>query len=567
MEGFSALNDQKRYRAAKYIGVAVVIAAVISYLFRGSFGYGMEFDEVYRLNNLIPLFNKAAYPAHQSIFNLHICGMSIPLMFKRYISSLAICFYLPMGLFKNYLFAVRFLDFFYFYMSIIGLFLIAAKYDIRLAFVISLLVATSPLFYPDIRFGSADSYHVFFIVLSLHLFYKYFNKTNSLVDLFLAVFFLAFAANVRFYVSWIIAAMILAGVICFPQYLRYLLSSFSRIAVVVCAFVAGLFNFVIYNVVTGFATFRPLYLRIFKTAEYNENPIDHKIAAPLSDAVTRKLNLFLSFLGPYFVLYVLVGGIIILAYGVAFYALVRQRQLGKYRIYFFPVVTCLFILTFILISPNTTRAGHYTYLFPFFQISLVAAMLLTYKLFGKYKTVKAFVMILPVFVIILNFYSSNLEVAKANKTCGTLFFSPAIYDLKSYLDQKGLDYNDVIHTEWGMYGQLYFLNKGERPIRSIWQLIGTRTDRERQAILTSFFTSGEGDPVGDFYFPVYNNLQKDIRTSLFQFIESNGGRLIKVKQFYEKSGDPIFALYKLPNSKEFVDRFMRKSRTQAASLS
>ncbi len=557
---FPMLNDKKTHKSSKYIGVAIIILAVISYLFRGSLAYGLEFDEVSRLINLIPLFNKAAYPVHQSILDLPIFGLSIPLMFKTYISSLAIFFYLPMGIFNNYLFAIRFLDFFYFYIFIMGFFFIAAKYDIRLSFVISLLTATSPLFYPEVRFGAAAPYHIFFIALSLHLFYRYFNETNSLLDLFFAVFFLAFAANVRFYVLWIIAAMILAGVICFPQYLRHILSSLARSGVAVSAFIVGLLNFVIYNLFTGFATVRPLYLRIFDRAAYNQQPIDYKNVEPLLSSIARKLGLLLSFLGPYHSLYILVGGLILLAHAIALYRVVKDNKWTEYRKYFFPIITCVLILIFILLSPNTTRPGHYVYMLPFYEFSLVASMLLMYKLFGKYNPVRAFVVILPVFALFLNFYSSNVEVEAANRTSGTGYFSPAIFDLKSFLDKEGIDYGQVIHTQWGLAAQLYFLNKGQVPPPGalIWNLAGARTDGAKSEVLQSFFVSKE-EPfsAGDLYFPIYNNKQKATSTLFFNFVRSNGGELIRIKQFYEKNGKPVFALYRLRNSKEFVGRVAR----------
>jgi hypothetical protein len=105
--------------------VILILFAIIGFLFRGSLDYGLQFDEVFRINNLIPLFNPEAYPYNQSIFDIHVFDVSIPLMYKQYISSVAIIPFLPICFFDNYLFGLRFLEFFYFFMSITGFFLLS----------------------------------------------------------------------------------------------------------------------------------------------------------------------------------------------------------------------------------------------------------------------------------------------------------------------------------------------------------------------------------------------------------------------------------------------------------
>ena len=96
-------HKQQERNLTWIISVVVFIftVAVNLYLFRGSTRHGMEFDEVYRLNNMFPIFRDGVYPYNQAICSLDLGGLSIPLMYKEYISSLHLLPLVPAVFFRD----------------------------------------------------------------------------------------------------------------------------------------------------------------------------------------------------------------------------------------------------------------------------------------------------------------------------------------------------------------------------------------------------------------------------------------------------------------------------------
>jgi len=541
----------------KYAFAIFLILSITLLLFRGSFDQGMQFDEVFRLNNLLPLINSNAEPYDQSIFSIKIFGYSIPLMYKFYVSSAVLIKWLPLMIFNDYLFGIRFLYITYFFISITTFFLILSRYNYYYALITSALVATSPIFFPEVRIGFASSIHIFFLTLSLFLFYNFFNEKKRTIYLFLAIFILFFAANVEFYFIWVIASIILSSIFLFPDYWRIILTSYKYMVVAILGAFLGLFNFIVYNLLTGFSTFKPLFLKIFFPSEYNLNPIDYKLTPPLFEEVLLKLDSVSSFFDGYGMLYLLVLAMISLLYLFITWKIIRMNKFHKYRTYILSFVCFLLIFFFILITPNTTRAGHYVYLVPFIELSVLSLIVLLSKIYNQ-KRIQIVAAFFLVILLTLNIFVSNSEIARVNITKGTGHFSPAIFDLNHYLNENDIESDDIVFLEWCMHSQLYFLNKGEFKINSlVFQLLG-KNKEERYIAFKSFFLSPHiQNRSTSLYFPVYAKhmglTTKGIYEDFSNFIISYRGRLERIHTFYETNGDEIIQLYELKNTRELIN--------------
>jgi len=555
------LDARNRISKPLILVTPLLILVIGSFLFRGWLEQGMEIDEVNRLNNLIPLFNGNAEPCNQSIFDINLFGFDIPLMYKVYISSAFIIKYLPLGLFEDYFFGLRLLHFCYFVISIIAFFLIISKYNLYIAFFSSLLMVTSPIFYPIVRIGFARSLYVFSLSLSFLCFYNFFNKpTNKGINLFLAVFILFFTANQNFYFIWIITALFITSILFYPNYYKPIVTSFKNLLTVLLAFGLGLANFIIYNVSQGFPTISTLFLKLFKLEEYNKRPISFRAARPLLDEFSIRWQCISNFFSDNFDFYLvlnLMGVVIVL---LALWRIIKIKRCRDFKIYFFPFIVFLIIMGEILISPNTLFRSKYVYLAPFYELSILSSVLLFAQLFISKKYSKVFVIGIPILILALNFCTSNRIVKKTNEKGMVTFnpaflehndhFSPVIFELNDYLSNHNIESDDIIFLVWGMQAQLYFLNKGNFRTNSlIYRLLDKETEKDKQKILKSFFLSYKikSKKRINLYFPLYVNLRTDINNAFFNFVELHNGKIRLEKTFCDKNGKEILRLYKLEN--------------------
>lgn len=545
----------------------LVFFLIIFLLFRENITLGMDFDEVIRINNIIPLLNPGAEPYNQSIFNISLSGLTIPLMYKFYLSTALLLPYLPLYFFKNnLLYGLRFLYGFYFFLSIsIFFFFMSKKFNFTLSFLTSLLIITSPLLYPEGLIGFAHCIHLIFLSSAVYCFYVFFEKNNKTVYLFLGTFLLFFEANIEAYFLWVIAALVISSIVVFPHYWKTVLGSIKYFMIMIFAIILGWVNFVIYNILSPYATIEPLYLKIFDPLQYNQQPVDYTQAAPLLDDISVKINsLFPSFFDGYGIVYIMMIIALICLNIFVIVKIIKMQEFSKYKKYFFPFFCFCLIFVLILISPNTTRAGHYVYLIPFFEISIVSFFMVCENVFNKTYFSKLLVITL-ICLVILNTGVSGMAIMKYQDTKGRHYFSPAIFALNNYINNESLQSEDIIFLEWGMYTQLYFLNNGEFKIKSIvFQLYDTKSYEERKAAFTKFFT-GQKNPgrSNTLYFPLYKkgfDTRNDaILTDFNRFIKENNGTLTKIQTLYETNGDEVINIYELENSAQFFETVKKNS--------
>lgn len=548
------MKEKARISNGKYKYLLLGIIMITSYLFVNNiWGYGLQFDRVFRVNNLISIFNDV-YTYDQSIFSINIFGITIPLMYKKYISSMFLIRYIPILMFDDYLFGIRFLEIVYFVFSMGGIYLIISKYDYIVAFIATMLMLSSPMLYPELLFGFTDSFSILIIVLACDMIYNYFSKKDSDVKLFLGIALLFFSINMSFYNVWVVASLGLTSMIFFAKQWKMILTSYRRIFLSVFAMIAGCFNFLLYNINTGFETLRPLYYKLFDSEKYNQMPIDYKEALTLSEDLNWKWNAIKSFFHGYYYIYVSLLIVIIIVYVIFMLNAKRGEMKNNFKIYMFPFANMMIILMEILISPNATRPEHYMRVMPFFEMSLIfSVFILIGNVKKTYKASKIISMIFAI-LIIANISISSSIIAESNINKGEEYFSPAIFDLKEYINNNDIDSEMVVHLEWGLYSQLYFLNKGNYKINSlVFQLKSSSTNEERSRILEEYISRKPFVGFESLYFPIYDEKDSDIKELFLEFALKNKLSLIEEKKFYEKNGEPVFSLYRLSEHKKIYD--------------
>ncbi|MGW8181364.1 MAG: hypothetical protein ACWGQW_21765, partial [bacterium] len=414
-------------------------------------------------------------------------------------------------------------------------------------------MVTTPLYYPDIRIGFADSINVLFLALGCHLIYLFLRNPTSRSGLFWGIFLLFFAANQMLYFVWVIAAMTIATLLLYPeQWLKHSLS-LRNWAIFIAAASLGLFNFLVYNLSKGFPTISIFFTRIFFPEEYNKHPLDYAKTKPFLEDIADKLSHVPYFLGPYWWFF---ATVLLLSFLLVIYCTVkwiREKRMCQMRIYLLPFLISALILFLILLSPKTSRAGHYAYVIPFLQIAVLTSISVAGGFFRSRHRSRIFVLGLPALLVGANLLASNQIVMKINQTGGTGLYSPAVFAFNDYLTKQCIDSRNVVFLSWGLHTQPYFLNKGDFQINNmVFRLTPELTKDEKQRELGLFFSSyrvqgGDGDCL---YFPLYAKLWPDTNDALFAFAKSHQINLSLEKTFKEKNGEDVILLYRLENKLE-----------------
>ena len=564
------MNSIGNSRRSLVLGTALVLLliGVTSFLFRGWLQQGMQMDEVNRVINVIPLLNERADPIHQSTFTLNFFGVAIPLMYKEYISTACTLRFLPLAFFNDYLFGLRALYWIYFVASAIILFLVLRSKQPYMATFAPLLMVTAPLYYPEIRIGFADSLHVLFLALGCHLLSRFVSNPDSRSSLFWGAFLLFFAANQMLYFSWVIVGMTLATLLLYPDLWFQYASSLRNWIVFIFAASLGMTNFLVYNVMSGFPTVSIFFKRIFLPEEYNKRPLDYAKTKPFLEDIGEKVSQVPNFLGPhwkFFVAVTLLSFLVVLCCSLKW---TREGRLRENRIYLLPFLGFSLILVLILISPKTTRAGHYVYVVPFLQIAVLTSVLLVGNLFKSRHQSRLFVVGVPILLVGANFVASNQIVTEINRTGGTGLYSPAVFEFTDYLTEQKIDARNVVFLTWGLHTQPYFLNKGDFRINQlVFRLIDESTKEEKRLVLKYFFSSSKAQPEqgNRLYFPLYAQRRGDINEALIDLVESYGGTLKPERVFKERTGEDVIVLYRLDDVRNFTASFHDEIGSAAVS--
>lgn len=532
---------------ARVAGPLVLYATITILLFSGTATVGMQFDEVFRPNNLLPVLYPDAGPYDQSISSVTVLGKGVPLMYKEYISSASLLPYLPVALFADPVVGLRTLYLVY-AIAVPSLgFLLFRDRAYWVAVVAPLLWTVSPLLYPEITFGFVDPYFLLALLPAARLFQSYVRRGGAW-RVVVTGFLVGVAINVTFYATWVVVGLAVAGVVLYPRVLLDLVRRWVLLLATVAALLAGMVNYVYYNVTQGFPTVRPAFERIFRPDAYAENPIDFKESAGLVDEVVRHLRFVPELLGPAaaVIIVLVLGSLVVTAVGLVVAG--RAHRLREVRLLGVPGIALVVAFGLILVSPNTTRRGHYAMLTGLLELCLVAAFVLLVRQLPALhrRTVASVAVVLVVGYTALGGATSRASVDRVIESGGSGFFSAAIFDLHDYLVAHDVDGSEVLQVQWGSAAQLYFLTKGELQSPSVmFQVMGAADDATRVDLVAAA-VDGMG---GRAYVPVYVDVAPpagvDVDRLLHEVAVAEHGSLCLVEAFRGRGGTEDIRLYEL----------------------
>ena len=554
-----------------WLAVAVIGGFVIL-IYQNGLNYGLQHDNVYRQNNLIPLFNSDALPYNQSIYSLKVLGLEIPLMYKTYISSTAILRAIPIFLFSDYMVGMQVVNLFFLLTSILGSFtLIAKHHNTAYAFIFCTLVVLCPINYPMLLFHFLTWDHIFLFILSASLLYEYAYQNNRRIYLFWGVFIAFFSANYNFYNSWIIAAALVTFIVFDFALVLKIVKDIKNVVIIFAAAIMGLFNFVMYNFSNGFVT-----LKIFLENISNHDTattIDFREKRPFFIEVSSRIKHLVEYISPIVLIVFLF--LMVLFFILTFQVLQREKSIRKIIL---PklFMTCL-LFWLIVITPNANRPEHFIRLLPIAVLLFMDCCIVFLKhnriRFKKILKSTASV-ILAVLIITIGVVDYQV-ISKSNKLKGTYNFSPAIFALYDTIRENISPEDDIICLEWGFMSQLYFLSKGQilADDSSAFRFMGIKDSKEIEREIFNTLALNKST-ANVLYLPLYavkttisrnayetsldnNYISSDTNNTIYyataKIVDKLGGTLETVQRFYENDGSLVMTLFRINDYQKFKE--------------
>lgn len=536
-------KNKKQHKLSynSYIKEAGPISSLILislYLFRNVFADGMQFDEVFRISQIFDILLPEAESFKQSIFDINILGVDIPVMLKQYISTGSLILFIPIVVFSTLdeVIVLRCLYYIYYIVPILIFYFVSKKKsNKKFAFTSSFFILISPLLFPGIRIWFGNVLYLIPISLLLYLY----DIKKSKKQFFILGFSFAFMANISFYFVWNLLAICIALIVLYPKEMIELFKKPINNVILISGCLLGLFNFVIYNVMEGFPTISILFNSIFNRTEYNENPIDFKTMSTFIEDIANKCENYISYLGKGAVPLIIIQVLSILI--CLFFLFFKYRELSekKLKIYLMPVLIYILTLLFIMISPNATGMHHYAYLAVWQALSCTSAAVLLINLMKNIKYIKILIKTLIIGYGLSASVSTFICVNEQVITGGTGYYSPAIYDLVEYCQENEIKGNETIHFNWGIYAQMYFLNRGDYKIVEHAYSLMNLDKSEVYENLDEYF---EGNLMFEFYFPAYDSETTEF---VLEYFQDREGQVLLEQTFYERDGEPVIYLYKI----------------------
>jgi hypothetical protein len=505
----------------------------------------MHFDEVFRPGNVWGMLNPAAIPQVQEISTIELFGHAVPLMYKEYLSSLQVLWFLPVGLFSDPLTGIRMLYAVYLFAGAGTGFLLFHRLWYWPAFIVTLLALTTPLLYPDVTYGFVPVIHLVPLAGAARCVVAHL-RSGSRPALAGAAFLAAFSINVTSYISWTILGLGLAFVMVNPRRAWRVISTGWNPLIILTSAALGLFNYVYFNIAQGFPTARLFLERIFAVEEYNAHPIDGGQAAGAIDEAMGRVGLltgYMDALGPITAVVAVASALV--SIGVAVRA-VRRGEWARYRWYYLPGLAIPVTYGAIIFSPNADRAGHFGVLAGVVEAWWVCAYLLTMRCFSKRLLMlrgRALPATLVAILAVGGLAVSRTENTELQRTGGADGFSTAIFGLHDYIKAEHITAGQILQVQWGTYAQLAFLERGEFGSPSVvWQVHAVPEIEEKGAIIANAVNNQGGDVlipiVLDDPFPWGKDAVEAAAGAL-------GGTLCLVEEFPQGDGTIRIQLYRL----------------------
>lgn len=531
--------------------VAYLVAAL--WMFRGSTTLGMEFDEVFRINNLLPHLYRGAEPYDQAISSLTIFGHSIPLMYKEYISSAILWPYLPLPLFSDPVVGLRVL-----YLVItVGVaslaFWLFRRRSYWVAAVVPGLAVLSPLLYPDVTYGFVSLPHLLPLLVAVWAFARFVGRWEPWW--FVLTAFLAGAAiNTSFYAAFPVAGLGAAAVLLYPREVSSVVRRPMWLAASVLAALVGLFNYVYFNLTKGYPTLAPLLARL--AADSSDVTIDYRQSSGVLSEIGPRLTLLVGLLGDVATWTLVLGAMSYLVLTFTAVDALRRHDLHRDRLLLVPAVALPVALLAILVSPNATRRGHYGMLVGLIEALCVAAFVALARRLGAEgrRATRALAVVLSATLAVGYAATSAGAMESVRRSGGAGFFTDAIFDVWAHLRQNGVPDQAVLQVQWGSYSQLYFLSEGTytSPVL-VFQVLAAVDDAERTRLVAEAVDQAGGAVVVPLYTDVGDVGGVDSADILRDVAVSSGGMACALAGFDDRLGEEQMRLILLATDRTGPD--------------
>lgn len=546
---------------------------VVLVLFRGSEDYGMNYDEVLRLAPHVRLVYPDAAKVDQAIYRLKIGEVSIPVMFKSYISSICTLPTVPALFFKQQPAGLRRIELLYFLISVSALFFFVQGYDFTLAAWASFLAATGPHLYPEVRFGFASILHVVFLGVAAVGVRRGLQQPTRTLPWFVAGLAIGLCVNVQFYSLWTLAGVGSALCIVFPRETWNAIRRVSRAGAFAAGAAVGGVNYVVFNVATAGGSLRPLLVGLFDRAEYNRDPIDYRALPQWSVEVSTKLRELSQIVGDGGrAAIVAVAAVLVVAFLIFVGSVLSLRRTGKWelrhRAYCLAPVAFTMIFLAILVTPKSGRAGHWAFVSPFLELAIVSVVLLAVRevLPSGSSALRRWILGGALAGVAMLFFGiSNQAVVHCNATKGSKLFSATIYEIHEELSKRDPQSFQAVTVDWGFWSQLYFLSKGRLPMTELsFRLVNRDYPAARDELGTELARLHESGKEVLFLFHS-GDVLRGTGESFRRFVGETGGDL-QVQTFTGRTqGDQHF-VGRLLNPDEVLNRWRGRGEEIAEPL-
>lgn len=298
----------------------------------------------------------------------------------------------------------------------------------------------APHLYPEIRFGFASAVRVILLTAAA-LAWRRATEGGQIFLWLLGGVAAGLAINLCGYTIWTFGGLLVAGLLVFPRQVGAHLRAPRSLLAAATGLLLGGINYVGFNMATSGGTFRPFLLALFRRDEYNRDPVSYRELPDLSLELAHKLaGLYRIFGAPgvdklFFLGLVSVAGGVLSELTLRFLASPSQRNHIRWIVFPFFALALTFCL--ILLTPRSERSGHWAYISPLLEISLMVAPLhLWTTAHPGYSPRRVAAISLGSLIVLASFVVANGEVSAAVRSQGDGLFSPVIYEVAA-------DVNDV----------------------------------------------------------------------------------------------------------------------------
>lgn len=214
-----------------------------------------------------------------------------------------------------------------------------------------------------------------------------------------------------------------------------------------------------------------------------------------------------------------------------------------------------------MISPKANRSGHFSHLHPFWDMAFFALPFLSRFVVIKNRFIRLTALYLPIFLVITNFFNVFYRQDKFYADYTRNLWSPAIVDLKEYLDGQPKIEENLVIMNWGFSEQLYFLSSGKKRVHEYVfppmlrqnesEMVSDYNEFFKSLSQGTFFVGKKISSAENIYYLMYinpNRMIARVNDVFKEYLSKNGVEVEVEKVFNDSDGMPLFHIIKLKNT-------------------